>query len=62
MTFEFLGLTPAALATLNAFPNLFVTLVLVIVGLLILGGIIFWVHYETSKPYAKPKVKKDGKK
>lgn len=61
MGFEWLGLTPAATAALNADPALFVDLILVIVGLAAMGVIIWYINYETGKQYRKPKVKKDAK-
>ncbi|CAD6456082.1 7d8fc7cb-3d92-40d9-aa60-58f970f47c47-CDS [Sclerotinia trifoliorum] len=60
--FKWLGFTPKATAVLQADPFLFVQLILVLVGLSVLVGIAWWIHYETNKPYAKPKVKKDAKK
>ncbi|ESZ97650.1 hypothetical protein SBOR_1966 [Sclerotinia borealis F-4128] len=61
-SFKWLNLTPKATAVLQATPFLFVELILVLVGLFTLVGIAWWIHYETNKAYAKPKVKKDAKK
>ncbi|CCD54088.1 hypothetical protein H4I96_06878 [Botrytis cinerea] len=60
--FKWLGFTPKATAVLQTTPFLFVQLILVLIGLFTLVAIAFWIHYETNKPYAKPKVKKDAKK
>ncbi|KAF7902132.1 uncharacterized protein EAF01_007430 [Botrytis porri] len=60
--FKWLNFTPKATAVLQATPFLFVQLILVLIGLFVLAGIAFWISYETNKPYAKPKVKKDAKK
>jgi hypothetical protein len=61
--FKFFGFTPEATAVLQATPFLLVTLVLVLLGLISLGLIAWYIHYETNKVYAKPKpVKGAGKK
>ncbi|KAI9646183.1 hypothetical protein NHQ30_005623 [Ciborinia camelliae] len=60
--FKWLRFTPKATAVLQANPFLFVELILVLVGLFALVGIALLIHYQTNKPYAKPKVKKDAKK
>jgi hypothetical protein len=63
MSFAWLGLTPKATAVLNATPSLFVTLILVIIGLTALGTIAWYIHFETNKVYKKPKpIKEAGKK
>jgi hypothetical protein len=59
--FKFLGLTPKALAVVQADPFLLVILVLVLLGLHAIGGLAFYIHWVTNKPYRKPKPVKDGK-
>jgi hypothetical protein len=60
--FKFFGFTPKATAVLQATPFLLVILVLVLVGMGLLIGIAFLIHFQTNKPYAKPKEKKQVKK
>ncbi|PQE13052.1 hypothetical protein CJF32_00008944 [Rutstroemia sp. NJR-2017a WRK4] len=60
--FKWLGFTPKATAVLQANPFLFLELILVLLGLFTLGGIAWAIHYETNKPYRKPKVKKGEEK
>jgi len=63
MSFAWLGLTPKATAVLDSTPSLFVTLILVIFGLIALGTITWYIHFETNKVYKKPKsMKEAGKK
>jgi len=59
--FKFLGFTPKATAVLQTDSFFFVTLVLVLLGLHLMGGLAFYVHWVTNKPYKKPKVKKEKK-
>jgi len=60
--FKFFGFTPKATAVLQASPMFLVVLVVVLVVLALMGVLAWYIHYETNKPYAKPKVKKDEKK
>lgn len=53
------GASRQAVAVLNDQPQLFTTLVLVIVGLLAQCGFIAFIHFATRKP--EQKKKKDGK-
>ncbi|KYK61262.1 hypothetical protein DCS_02404 [Drechmeria coniospora] len=58
------GATNEAVAVLNDQPQLFVTLILVIVGLIIQCLVIWYIHFATLKPEQKKKKekKKDGSK
>jgi hypothetical protein len=60
--FEFLGFTKEATAVLKANPMYLGILLIVLVSMGALVAIAWYIHYETNKPYAKPKVKKDDKK
>jgi hypothetical protein len=55
-----IGATDAAVATLNDQPELFTTLILVLVGLIGQGVFLWFIHYATLKPEQKKK-KDDGK-
>ena len=55
-----IGATDAAVATLNDQPQLFTTLILVLVGLIAQGLLLWFIHYATLKPEQKKK-KDDGK-
>lgn len=55
------GATPQAVATLNAQPDLFVKLVIVLIGLGVQCGLIWYIHYATLKPSQRKK-KNDKKK
>lgn len=48
-----LGATDEAVAVLNDQPQVFVTLVLVLVGLIAQCGLIWYIHYATMKPEQK---------
>ncbi|CEJ94106.1 hypothetical protein VHEMI09657 [[Torrubiella] hemipterigena] len=54
------GATPQAVATLNDQPDLFVKLILVLVGLGLQCLLIWYIHYATLKPSQRKK--KDTKK
>jgi hypothetical protein len=60
--FEFLGFTKEATAVLKADPMLLGILLIVLVAMGLIVGVAWWIHYETNKVYAKPKVKKEDKK
>lgn len=57
--FKSIGATPQAVAVLNDQPELFTTLILVLIGLGLEGGLMAWIHFATLKP--EQKKKKDGK-
>lgn len=59
--FSKLGATDRAVAVLNDQPELFTTLILVIVGLIAECGIVAAIHFATLKPEQKKK-KTDNKK
>ena len=59
--FEFLGFTKEATDVLKASPMLFGVLLIVLLSLGLMVALAGWIHYETNKPYAKPKVKKGEK-
>ncbi|KAL3423661.1 hypothetical protein PVAG01_05408 [Phlyctema vagabunda] len=59
--FKFIGFTPKATAVLQKNPELLLVIVACLVGCGLIGGLAYYIHYETNKPYAKPKVKKDAK-
>ncbi|KAI6781836.1 uncharacterized protein J7T54_005002 [Emericellopsis cladophorae] len=57
------GASDRAVAVLNDQPQLFTTLVLVLVGLAAQCGFLYFIHYATLKPEQKNKKKKeDGRK
>ncbi|CAO2656280.1 Nn.00g050830.m01.CDS01 [Neocucurbitaria sp. VM-36] len=65
MAFEWLApiLTPAALRSVQADGRPVITLFLVIFGLSIMGVLIWYIHFVTSKEYPKrkdPNTKKGG--
>jgi hypothetical protein len=60
--FDFLPFTNEAKAVLKANPMLLGILFIVLTAMGLMVGIAWYIHYETMKPYAKPKVKKDDKK
>jgi hypothetical protein len=66
--FKSLGASDRAVAVLNDQPQLFTTLILVIVGLLLECLFIWFIHFSTMKPAQKnknkktPPAKKDGAK
>ncbi|UNI20212.1 hypothetical protein JDV02_006321 [Purpureocillium takamizusanense] len=51
------GATPEAVAVLNDQPQLFVTLILVLVGLGVQCALIWYIHFATLKPEQKKKKK-----
>ncbi|EUC40937.1 hypothetical protein COCMIDRAFT_107512 [Bipolaris oryzae ATCC 44560] len=63
MSFSWLApiLTPAALRSVEADGRPVITLFLVIFGLSVLGAVIWYVHFVTSKMYPKKKDAKKGK-
>lgn len=62
MAVEFLRpiLTPAAFATVSAAPEILVTFLLVQLGLAILGGLAWYIHYVTEKAYPRKKEERKG--
>ncbi|KFH46760.1 hypothetical protein ACRE_024000 [Hapsidospora chrysogenum ATCC 11550] len=56
--FKSLGASDRAVAVLNDQPQLFTTLILVIVGLLLECLFIWFIHFSTMKPEQKNKKKK----
>lgn len=57
-----LGASDRAVAVLNDQPELFTTLVLVLVGLIAQCVFIWFIHYATMKPEQKKKKDDKGKK
>ncbi|RDW71112.1 hypothetical protein BP6252_07675 [Coleophoma cylindrospora] len=53
--FKFFGFTPKATAVLQKNPELLAILVACLVGCILLGLLAYYIHYETNKPYRKPK-------
>lgn len=56
--FDFLksvGATEEAVAVLNDQPNLFTNLILVLIGLSLQAGLLWYIHYATLKPSQKKK-------
>ncbi|CAD6503175.1 BgTH12-02843 [Blumeria graminis f. sp. triticale] len=53
--FKWLNFTPKATAVIQASPFLLVSLFLTLIGLQFLGLLGYYIHYETSKAYKKPK-------
>lgn len=45
-----IGATPQAVAVLNDQPSLFVILIVVLIGLVLQGLLIWYIHYATLKP------------
>jgi hypothetical protein len=60
--FDFLPFTKEAKAVLKANPMLLAVLFIVLSAMGLLVAIAWYIHYETGKPYAKPKVKKGDEK
>ncbi|KJZ71124.1 hypothetical protein HIM_09478 [Hirsutella minnesotensis 3608] len=63
--FDFLksiGATPEAVAVLNDQPNLFVSLIAVIIALLVEVGLLWTIHFATLKPEQRKKKKETAKK
>ncbi|OAA60635.1 hypothetical protein ISF_05674 [Cordyceps fumosorosea ARSEF 2679] len=61
--FDFLrsvGATKEAVAVLNDQPNLFTNLIVVLIGLGVQGGLLWYIHYATLKPEQKKKKEKKG--
>lgn len=58
--FKFFGFTPKATAVLQANPFYLLILLATIIVCFGIIGLAYYIHYETNKPYAKPKVKKDA--
>ncbi|KAL3959960.1 hypothetical protein ACCO45_005077 [Purpureocillium lilacinum] len=56
------GATPEAVAVLNDQPQLFVTLIVVILGLALQCVLIWYIHFATLKPEQKKKKAKDNGK
>ena len=56
------GASDQAIAVLNDQPELFTTLILVLVGLIAQGVFIWFIHYATLKPEQKKKKEKGGGK
>ncbi|KAI0997601.1 hypothetical protein K3495_g10587 [Podosphaera aphanis] len=53
--FKFLNFTPKATAVLQASPYLLIVLVLTLNVLAAMAALGYYIHYETSKAYPKPK-------
>lgn len=60
--FKKIGATDKAVAVLNDQPELFTTLLLVIVGLILETVFIWYIHHATLKPSQKKKKEKKEKK
>lgn len=60
--FRSIGATPEAVAVLNDQPELFTTLIAVIVGLILQCLLIWYIHFATLKPEQKKKKKAKGGK
>ncbi|KAJ3496782.1 hypothetical protein NLG97_g2401 [Lecanicillium saksenae] len=63
MKFDFLrsvGATKEAVAVLNDQPFLFTNLVVVLIGLGVQAGLLWYIHYATLKPEQKKKKAKKG--
>jgi hypothetical protein len=58
--FKSIGATDEAVAVLNDQPELFTTLLLVIVGLTLQCLLIWYIHFATLKPEQKKKKKEGG--
>ncbi|KAJ6787342.1 hypothetical protein PWT90_06341 [Aphanocladium album] len=61
--FDFLrsvGATKEAVAVLNDQPNLFTNLIVVLIGLGVQAGLLWYIHYATLKPEQKKKKEKKG--
>ncbi|KAJ4153892.1 hypothetical protein LMH87_010358 [Akanthomyces muscarius] len=61
--FDFLrsvGATKEAVAVLNDQPFLFTNLIVVLVGLGVQAGLLWYIHYATLKPEQKKKKEKKG--
>ena len=56
--FKKIGATDEAVAVLNDQPELFTTLIVVIVGLILQGLLIWYIHFATLKPEQKKKKNK----
>ncbi|PHH66452.1 hypothetical protein CDD81_7507 [Ophiocordyceps australis] len=55
------GATNEAVAVLNDQPSLFVSLIAVIVGLIVQGLLLWYIHFATLKPEQKKKKTKKSK-
>ncbi|PHH74790.1 hypothetical protein CDD82_4767 [Ophiocordyceps australis] len=55
------GATDEAVAVLNDQPELFVSLIAVIVGLIVQGLLLWYIHFATLKPEQKKKKTKKSK-
>lgn len=60
--FARIGASDRAVAVLNDQPQLFTTLILVVVGLIAEGLFIWFIHFATRKPEQKIKKKKKKEK
>lgn len=60
--FKSIGATKQAVAVLNDQPQLFTTMILVIIGLSLEAGLIALIHFMTLKPSQKKKKAKPGDK
>lgn len=58
--FKKIGATDKAVAVLNDQPELFTTLIAVIVALALEGVLIWYIHFATLKPSQKKKKEKKG--
>ncbi len=61
--FDFLrsvGATKEAVAVLNDQPFLFTNLIVVLIGLGVQAGLLWYIHYATLKPEQKKKKEKKG--
>ncbi|KAK3943448.1 hypothetical protein QBC46DRAFT_351336 [Diplogelasinospora grovesii] len=58
--FAKIGATPQAVAVLNDQPFLFTILILVLIGVIAQGVLIWYIHFATMKPEQKKKKEKKG--